>query len=115
MKHFSLLIYLILIIKIGFILMSLTHIYLKIKGEENSDLDIEILYWKDRFEFTFIFLMSILLLYLFNPMRPNVVIDSETKLLLFLFGIMLLITANWNVFLHEAKWFKMFQKSIGTE
>jgi hypothetical protein len=115
MKHFSLLIYLILINKIGFILMSITHLYLKFKGEEKSDLDIEILYWKSRFEFIFVFLMSFLLIYLFNPMRPNVVIDSETKLLLFLFGFMLLLTAKWNLFFQEAKWFRLFQKSIGTE
>ncbi len=93
--------------------MSVTHIYLKLRGKENSDLDLEILYWKGRFEFIFVFLMSFLLIYLFNPRKPNVVLDYETKLLLFLFGFILLITAKWSVFFNEAKWFTYVQQSVG--
>jgi hypothetical protein len=115
MNKFSYFIYLILFVKFAFVLMSITHIYLKIKGKENSDLDNLIVYWKHRCEFIFIFLMSFLLIYLFNPRKPTVVIDFETKILLFLFGFVLLLTAKWDLFFHEAKWFTYIQQSVGKE
>ena len=110
MNNFTSYISLIFVIKIGFVLMAMTHIYLKIKGKENSDLDKKIVYWKDKFEFIFIFLMSLLLLYLFNPRKPDIVIEGETKILLFLFGFVLLITAKWDIFFQESKWFKRIQE-----
>ena len=107
-------IYLIFAVKIGFILMAATHIYLKAKGKIDSDLDKKIVYWKERFEFVFILLMSMLLIYLFNPRKNRMVmIDGETKILLYLFGFVLLITAKWGDFFHESKWLKQFQESIG--
>ena len=58
--------------------------------------------------------MSILLIYLFNPRKGEMVmINGETKILLYLFGIVLLITAKWGDFFHEAKWFKRIQSSVG--
>ena len=58
--------------------------------------------------------MAILLIYLFSPRTDrNVMIDGETKVLLYLFGIVLLITAKWADFFHEAKWFQYLQKSVG--
>ncbi len=104
----------IFLIKVGFILMALTHIYLKAKGEEKSSLDKKILYWKERFEFIFITFMSILLIYLFNPrVDKSILIDKETKILLYLFGFILLITAKWGVFLKESPLMKRIQKSVG--
>ena len=44
-------------------------------------------------------MMSILLIYLFNPrVDRSVLIDKETKILLYLFGFILLIIAKWNLF-----------------
>lgn len=104
----------IIAIKLGFILMAITHIYLRSKGEEGSDLDKNIEFWKERFEFIFIILMAILLIYLFNPRYNNqVVIDKEMKILLFLFGIILIITAKWSAFFEEAKWFQQLQQVVG--
>jgi Ca2+/H+ antiporter len=95
--------------------MSVTHIYLKVKGESDSDLDKKIFYWKERFEFIFVLLMAVLLIYLFSPGKEKtVMIDGETKLLLYLFGIVLLITAKWGDFFHEAEWFQYLQKSVGS-
>lgn len=109
-------IYLIFAIKIGFILMAATHVYLKVKKRENTDLDKKIVYWKERFEFVFIFLMACLLIYLFNPRNPKPqIIDKESRILLYLFGFVLLITAKWNVFIKESKLFKMIQQSIGNQ
>jgi hypothetical protein len=114
MDKYTIFIYLIFVIKLGFILMALTHIYLKIKRESNSDLDNKIIYWKERFEFVFVLLMSALLIYLFNPSKDRgILIDGETKILLYLFGFVLLITANWGEFFHEAKWFNYIQESVG--
>jgi uncharacterized BrkB/YihY/UPF0761 family membrane protein len=116
MKLFDFYIYLIFVVKIGFILMAATHIYLKFKGKEKSSLDKKMEYWKERLEFIFVFLMAILLIYLFNPRNDRTqVIDKETKLLLYLFGFVLLITAKWNVFFHESKWLKTFTNIIGNK
>lgn len=107
-------IYLIFAIKICFISMSVTHIYLKVKGESESDLDKKVFYWKERFEFIFILLMATLLIYLFSPGKERtVMIDGETKVLLYLFGVVLLITSNWADFFHEAEWFQYLQNSVG--
>ena len=113
MYKFDLYIYLIFIIKLGFILLASTHIYLKVKGESDSDLDKKILYWKERVEFIFILLMALLLIYLFSPRNDrNLLITYETKILLYLFGFILLITADWKVFFHESPFFKMLQKIV---
>ena len=103
----------IFLIKIGFIIMAVTHVYLKAKGKEKSDLDKKILYWKERFEFIFIALMSVLLIYLFNPTteRTNL-IDKETKILLYLFGFILLITAKWDIFITESQLYRKFQNIL---
>ena len=103
MNKYDLYITLILLIKLGFILMVISHIYLKFKGKDHSDLDKKILYWKERLEFIFVLLMSFLLIYLFNPRSSRInLVDKETKLLLFLFGFVLLITANWDVFFKQS-------------
>jgi hypothetical protein len=40
-------------------------------------------------------------------------IDKEAKLLLFLFGFVLLLTENWSTFLQESIWFKRLQTILG--
>lgn len=114
MNYYTSYIILIFFVKILYILFSFTHIYLKTKGQENTDLDNKIVYWKDRLEFIFKFLMSLLLIFLFSPTKgTNVVINGETKVLLYLFGFVLLITAPWDNFIKEANWFKQIQFVIG--
>jgi hypothetical protein len=104
---------LVFIVKIIFIVLAVTNIYLKSTGKKDSSLDKNVVYWKDRFEFIFAFLMALLLIYLFNPVHgKSILISGETKLLLYLFGFVLLITAKWSAFIEEAKWFKTFQESV---
>jgi len=94
--------------------MAITHIYLKIKGKENTNLDKKIVYWKERVEFIFTVLMALLLIYLFNPRKQRItIINGEIKTLLFLFGIILIITSNWNTFFHESIWFTKIQNILG--
>ena len=113
MNYYTSFIILIFLVKILYILFAVTHIYLRSKGKENTDLDNKIIYWKNRLEFIFKFLMSLLLIFLFSPGKGNsVVINGETKVLLYLFGFVLLITAPWNVFIKESKWAQLLQQSV---
>lgn len=114
MNKYDIYIYLIFVIKIGFILMALSHTYMKVTGKIDTDLDKIFIYWEERFEFIFVILMAILLIYLFNPIKQRMVmINGDTKILFYLFGFVLLITADWSVFFKESKWFKYLQGSIG--
>ena len=98
----------IFVIKIGFILMAITHVYLEIKGKEKTDLDKKILFWKERFEFIFTALMSVLLIYIFNPRYNNFnLIDKETEVLFYLFGFVLIITAKWRIFFEQSPLLKI--------
>ena len=113
MNYFKSYIYLIFFIKIVFIVLSALHLYLKIKGKINSDFEKKIAYLKEKFEFIFVVLMSLLLIYLFNPNTNKInMIDGETKTVIFLFGLLLLITANWGEFFAESKWFKQLQRIL---
>lgn len=113
MNKFDIYVTFIFLIKVGFIIMSVAHIYLKVRDKDKSELDKKILYWKERFEFVFIALMSILLIYMFNPrLDRSILIDKETKLLLYLFGFVLLITAKWDIFFKESVIFRKLQKSL---
>ena len=114
MNLFDFYIILIFAVKIIFIGLAVYHLSLKMKGKTDTQKDKNIVFWKERMEFIFIFLMSLLLIYLFNPRSTskNVVINGETKLLLFLFGFVLLITANWDTFIKESPWFKKFQSIV---
>jgi Na+/H+ antiporter NhaD/arsenite permease-like protein len=113
MRNYDIYIILIVLVKIGFIGLAVTHLYFKRDGKINSEKDKEVLFWKERFEFVFIILMACLLIYLFNPRNErSFMINYETKLLLFLFGFILLITANWNTFIEESEIFKDIKSSV---
>jgi hypothetical protein len=113
MDKFNMYITFIILIKVGFVILAVSHLYLKLKHKDHTETDEKILFWKERLEFIFIALMAILLIYLFNPRTDrSVIIDNETKILLYLFGFILLITAKWSVFLHENPLFKKFQQVV---
>ena len=103
----------IVIIKILFILTAIgnvifTHIVKKNAASAtdaaNATRAANLAYWKERTEFIFVICMAVLLIYYFKPgnTRP---LNSETSLLFFLFGWILIITAKWNVFFTQAKWY----------
>ena len=97
----------IIFIKIVFILSALGHLVLSHSNTKTAKkLDPKLVYWKERTEFIFIASMSILLIYHFNPRGPKKPISAETALIFFLFGWIMLITADWNIFFKEAPWFK---------
>ena len=114
MEYFSSYIFLLFVLKFIFIIMAISNIYLKFKHRENTEVYKTFLYWKGRVEFVFVSLMALLLIYLFNPRKNRLfMIDGETKLLLYLFGFVLLITADWSNFIHESKWFQRVQDIVG--
>jgi len=87
---------------------------MKAKGKKKSDVNKKIEYWKERIEFIFEILMAFLLIYLFNPRTDHKsLIDPHVKLLLYLFGFILLITAKWSTFIEESVWFKELQETLG--
>lgn len=105
----------IIFIKIVFILAAIGHVILThfLKKDDKNDngkddkkeqIDTKLVYWKERTEFIFVISMALLLIYYFRPghIKP---IDSETSLLFFLFGWILIITAKWGDFLKNAKWY----------
>ena len=95
----------IFIMKTIFVIAAFAHIYLSHVDSRFNKYDENILYWKDRTEFIFILTMSLLLIYYFHPLLKPKNINGETRLLFFLFGWVLLVTAKWSVFIHEAPWF----------
>lgn len=114
MKTFDIFISIIFVIKIIFILLSITYLYLKIKGDEKSKTYKNIAFWKKRTEFIFILLMAILLIYLFNPRSDKInLIDKESKLLLYLFGILLLVTSKWDDFITVSPLIKTLKHTVG--
>ena len=114
MNYFNAYIYLIFVVKIIFIILAIIHIYLKAKKKENTDFDKKIVFWKDRIDIIFVVLMSFLLIYLFNPRSTqSVIINGNPKFLLYVFGIFLLITANWNIIFTPAPWFSNLQIIMG--
>jgi len=103
----------IIFIKVCFVILAVSHLYLKIKHKGGSKTDKTIVFWKERLEFVFVILMAGLLIYLFNPRNDrSILITHETKILLYLFGFILLITADWKVFFHESPTFKKLQKIV---
>ena len=114
MNKFDMYIIILFLLKIIFVILAFSHLYFKIKHKTGSETDKQILFWKEKIEFIFIILMSCLLIYLFNPRNDRIfMINQETKILLFLFGFILLITANWSTFFKESGVFKKIKYIAG--
>jgi uncharacterized membrane protein len=59
--------------------------------------------YKDQTEFVFTNMMAVLLIYIFNPRQQNEkYISKETKLLMYVFGFIIIITSDWNQFIDES-------------
>lgn len=114
MNNYDKYISLVFAIKISYILLSVIRVYLNHKGDNTSDFFNNIVYLRERTEFIFVIFMALLIIFLFNPFKNKMaMIDEETKILFFTFGIILLITSNWSIFIGESKLFVGIQKALG--
>ena len=88
----------------------LTHLPVNITNKIGIS-DVKLVYWKEQTEFIFIASMSVLLIYHFRPghLKP---ISSESSLLFFLFGCVLIITSKWELFFKETLWYKTLAQSL---
>lgn len=98
-------IYFIILMKCLFLFFAVWNFYLKKKngggsGSSNkTKLEKWISYYKNLTENIFIILVSILLIYLFNPYHDNKYLDDKyVKVLFFIYGILMLITFDWTEF-----------------
>ena len=99
-------IYFIILMKGLFLFFAVWNFYLKKKngggGGNGSETNLEkrVLYYKNLTENIFIVLVSILMIYLFNPYHDNKYLldDKYVKSMLFIYGILILVTFDWSEF-----------------
>ena len=109
MKIFHTFIYFIIFLKVVYLFSAICIAYYKLKYKKNPE---NIKYYnkiqfftniKDQIEFIVTILMAIILIILFNPRYKNKVeIFGEVKHLLFLFGIILILTSNWALYIQHS-------------
>ena len=98
MNYYKSYIYLIICVKFIFISLAIYLVYVKRKEPNNKNKINKITNVKKKVEIIFTAFMAVLLIYLFNPRYTKndvIVLDYETRLLLFLFGFIILITMDW--------------------
>ena len=118
MNTFNLYIRLIFLVKIIFIGLAMYELYTKHKEPKNTKKIEKTQYLKERVETLFKGLMAVLLILLFNPRttKETIKLDYETKLLLYLFGFVLLLTADWkSIFKGIPKTMQIFQEVLGRD
>ena len=119
-------IFFVFFIKITFAILAIINLYLKrkisveekeknksdkIKKQLETQQKIENL--KIHIELLFKFLMALLLIYIFNPRENRIhLINYEAKLLFFIFGIILIITADWKQLFKESQTFIYIQSIL---
>ena len=116
MNGYNLLILVIIMIKIIYILLLLTKIYNKIYNLTDTLFGINVLFWLDRIEFIYTFLMAILIILLFkNAIRVGkiCIYDKETITLMYVFGFILLFSANWKQFISDSFIIQNIQNMLG--
>ena len=110
MEIFTSYVRLIFIVKFIFIILSITLLYTKHKTHQNKKLIESLQFWKERMEFMFKAMISILLIYVFNPRSNNLrLINRDVQILLYLFGFILILTADWSTFVNESRLFEKVQ------
>ena len=112
----------IIFIKILFIFCAVVTFLLKTKIKYSNNTDKKIITFynnlsvcKEMLEFLFIISTALICIIVFYPFyKEPVIIDKHTRLLLFLYGFIILITANWSVLTTTLpSWFLDLQKIVG--
>ena len=116
MTAYNFLIILIIIIKLIFILLKGAAFYNRVMGNIDTLFGTNVLFWADRVEFIYTFLMAILIIALFrNAIKDGqiCIYDKETLFLMYVFGFILLFTADWNEFISESTIITNIQNILG--
>ena len=103
-------------IKVIFILLKGLAFYNRVMGIKDTLFSTNVLFWADRVEFIYTFLMAILIIALFrNAVKVGVlcIYDKETIFLMYVFGFILLFTADWNEFISESTIITYVQNILG--
>jgi hypothetical protein len=112
MKVFDVFIAFIFIVKIIFVFCAVWYKALVKKGLGDTDKAQNLIGWKNNLEFVFLICMAIVCILLFNPFRRTLIIDRETRLLLFVFGIIVFINADWELYFKPSKTFSYLKSVI---
>jgi hypothetical protein len=119
MSLFRIYLYLIICVKITFLFFSLRHLYFRaliIKNPKNDEykkkLD-DVIQYKNQTEFIFSIMMGLLIIFIFNPNHKNeIYLNNEAKLLLYLFGIIIIITSDWSKFISNSLILDYFHQKL---
>jgi hypothetical protein len=114
----------VIIIKILFVIFAVIsrHYQKKIKSAGNNKSEVQeytqkynwAIYWKERLEFFFLISTSLICIIVFYPFYSEpIFIDRHTKILLFIYGFIVLITLNWNILGTLPPWFVSLQNIVG--
>jgi len=127
-KTFNTYIILIIFIKVLFVIFAIIERYYKLKVKQSLSASSTsstvtqqyalkynwAIYWKNRLEFLFVISMAIVCIIVFYPFYSDTVfIDKHTRILLFVYGFIILLTANWSIIDKLPPWFIQFQNLIG--
>lgn len=96
----------VMFVKLVFIVSAIGHAVLHLfvaTSPQAAKIDPQLLFWKERTEFVFKASMSFLLIHHFRP-GHNRVVNGELSLLFFLFGWILIFTADWHQFFESSPW-----------
>lgn len=93
-------VWLIIIFKLTFISSTLLHKYVNYnKKSVFYKYDDKLMYVREFTEFVFILLMCLLIIFVFHPRKDHMqYMTDEIKMLIYLFGWIILITADWGSF-----------------
>jgi len=115
-KYVNIFVWFIICIKVIFLLVSISyfvvHKYIdnKVHDSKMKLLDETLLYWKKRIEFIYTICMSLLIIFIFSPRHKHeIYINTEMIFLFYLFGFILIITSNWELFFTSSKWYDKIQ------
>jgi len=110
-------IYIIIVIKILFLITTIGHLILshtRKQTPKTKEFDEKFLKWKEKFEFVFIIMMSCLLIFIFTPWSDNEhYMTSTMKFLFYMFGFILIFSADWNLVLPKTTLDSIIQRSLG--
>ena len=109
-------IYIIIIIKILFLITTIGHLILshtRKQTPKTKEFDEEFSAWREKFEFVFIVMMSCLLIFIFTPWADNTHYMTTTmKFLFYVFGFILILSADWNLVMPSTTLDSIIQKSL---